>query len=60
MLDRMQKEYADVSETCRQLERSNAAMELQLERAKACGKSLLLLLLLLLHCLLLCLLSSLS
>lgn len=37
MLDRMQKEYADVSETCRQLERSNAAMELQLERAKACA-----------------------
>ena len=35
MLDRMQKEYASVSETCRQLERANAAMELQLERAKA-------------------------
>lgn len=37
MLDRMQKEYASVSETCRQLERANAAMELQLERAKAQG-----------------------
>jgi len=37
MLDRMQKEYAAVSENSRQLERANAAMELQLERAKAAG-----------------------
>ena len=37
MLERMQKEYAAVSENCRQLERANAAMELQLERAKAQG-----------------------
>jgi len=37
MLDRIQKEYAAVSENCRQLERANAAMELQLERAKATG-----------------------
>lgn len=37
MLDRLQKEYAGVAENCRQLERANAAMELQLERAKASG-----------------------
>ena len=37
MLDRMQKEYASVSENAHQLERANAAMELQLERSKAAG-----------------------
>lgn len=37
MLDRLQKEYGAVAENCRQLERANAAMELQLERAKASG-----------------------